>query len=120
MVATQLCNQGADFIISLQDDTDRNKAAKICNDKGVYFAIAGSCQNDIDYKGIKDLPYYVGSIGTSIQEERRAAKEMTEYYLQCMIHREAGDLEEYQKEVKGLNQIEETLVYYPFDKERGI
>ena len=37
-----------------------------------------------------------------------------------MIHREAGDLEEYQKEVKGLNQIEETLVYYPFDKERGI
>ncbi len=102
MVAKQLCNQGADFIISLQDDTDRNNAAKICNDLGVYFAIGGSCQNEIDYAEIKDLPYYVGSVGTSTDEERRAAYEMTEYYLQCLIHREKGDLEQFQSEYKGL------------------
>ncbi len=112
MVAKQLCNQGADFIISLQDDTDRNNAAKICNDLGVYFAIGGSCQNEIDYAEIKDLPYYIGSIGTSTAEERRAAYEMTEYYLQCLIHRAKGDLVEFQVEHKGLNVENEPAVAY--------
>ena len=112
MVAKQLCNQGADFIISLQDDTDRNNAAKICNDLGVYFAIGGSCQNEIDYAEIKDLPYYVGSIGTSTSEERRAAREMTEYYLQCLIHRAEGDLEEYQIAYKGLTVENEPSLAY--------
>ena len=112
MVAKQLCNQGADFIISLQDDTERNTAAKICNELGVYFAIGGSCQNEIDYEEIKTLPYYIGSIGTSTAEERRAAYEMTEYYLQCLIHRAAGDLEEYQIEYKGLDVTQEEPVAY--------
>ena len=112
MVAKQLCNQGADFIISLQDDTDRNNAAKICNELGVYFAIGGSCQNEIDYAEIKNLPYYIGSIGTSTAEERRSAYEMTEYYLQCLIHRAEGDLEEYQIEYKGLDVTQEEPVAY--------
>jgi len=112
MVAKQLCNQGADFIISLQDDTDRNNAAKICNDLGVYFAIGGSCQNEVDYAEIKDLPYYVGSIGTSTDEERRSAREMTEYYLQCLIHRAEGDLVEFQVEYKGLLPEEEPAIAY--------
>ena len=119
-VATQLCNQGADFIISLQDDTDRNAAAKICNDNGVFFAIGGSCQNPIDYEEIKMLPYYVGSVGTSIEEERRSAKEMTEYYLQCMIHREKGDLQEFQIEYKGIVLEDESnndVAYIPTKKE---
>ena len=114
IVAKRLCNQGADFIISLQDDTDRNNAAKICNDLGVFFAIGGSCQNEIDYAEIKDLPYYVGSVGTSTAEERRSAYEMTEYYLQCLIHRAQGDLEEFQREYKGLNKgSEEPAAYIP-------
>jgi len=107
MVAKQLCNQGADFIISLQDDTDRNNAAKICNELGVFFAIGGSCQNEIDYAEIKDLPYYVGSVGTSTDEERRSAREMTEYYLQCLIHRANGDVNEFQFEYKGLGDSTE-------------
>lgn len=106
-VARTLCNQGADFVISLQDDTDRNNAARVCDSNGVYFAIGGSCQNEIDYNEIKDLKYYVGSIGTSTQEERRAAREMTEYYLQCLIHRAKGDLEAFQIEYKGLRKEEE-------------
>ena len=112
MVATQLCNQGANFIISLQDDTDRNNAARICNERGVYFAIGGSCQNEIDYAEIKNLPYYVGSVGTSTAEERRSAREMTEYYLQCLIHRAAGDLEQFQIEYKGLNVNTDAPVAY--------
>ena len=119
MVAKQLCNQGADFIISLQDDTDRNNAARTCNDMGVYFAIGGSCQNEIDYEEIKNLPYYVGSIGTSTAEERRSAYEMTEYYLQCLIHRAEGDLEEFQREYKGLSYAEpEEPVACLFDRKK--
>lgn len=102
IAAQELINSGAQIIISLQDDTDRNKAIEICNKNKVYFAIGGTCQNDIDYEVVKNLPYYVGSIGTSIQEERRSAKEMTNYYLECMIHRAKGDLEEFQKQYKGL------------------
>ena len=120
MVAKQLCNQGADFIISLQDDTDRNNAAKICNDNEVYFAIGGSCQNEIDYAEIKNLPYYVGSIGTSTAEERRSAYEMTEYYLQCLIHRAQGDLEQFQISYKGLEintEEEEVVAYLPERKD---
>lgn len=120
MVAKQLCNQGADFIISLQDDTDRNTAAQICNDNKVYFAIGGSCQNEIDYEAIKKLPYYVGSVGTSTAEERRSAYEMTEYYLQCLIHRAQGDLEQFQIEYKGLDITtpeEEVVAYIPERKD---
>ena len=123
MVAKQLCNQGADFVISLQDDTDRNNAAKICNDLGVYFAIGGSCQNEIDYAEIKNLPYYVGSIGTSTAEERRSAYEMTEYYLQCLIHRAQGDLEQFQITYKGLEEAtDETapVAYLPERKEEPV
>lgn len=119
MIAKQLCNQGADFIISLQDDTDRNEAAKICNTNKVYFAIGGSCQNEVDYEGIKDLPYYIGSVGTSTAEERRSAREMTEYYIQCLLHRASGDLDEFQIAYKGIviEDEEETPVAYRPKKE---
>lgn len=118
MVAQDLCNQGADFIISLQDDTDRNAAAEICNDAGVYFAIGGSCQNPIDYEEIKNLPYYVGSVGTSIKEEHDSAYAMTDYYLNCLIKRAEGKkaLEEYQIIAKGLDNTED-VAYVPVRKE---
>lgn len=106
-VAKTLINQGAKFIISLQDDTNRNLAANVCEDNGVYFAIGGSCQNPVDYEIIKNNKYYVGSAGTSIDDEREAAYEMTNYYLNCMIHRAKGDLTEWQAEYKGLNNKEE-------------
>lgn len=106
-VAKTLINQGAKFIISLQDDTNRNLAANVCEDNGVYFAIGGSCQNPVDYEIIKNNKYYVGSAGTSIDDEREAAYEMTNYYLNCMIHRELGDLESWQAEYKGLTNEEE-------------
>lgn len=44
-------------------------------------------KNPTDYGITKDYPYFVGSVGTSIQEERRAAKQMTNYYLEKMIER---------------------------------
>ena len=87
-----LINSGVEFIISLQDDTNRNKEAvikaiKLANENGVYFANAGTCQNDKDYAEVKDLQYFVGSIGSSINEERRATRVMTEYYLSIIKER---------------------------------
>lgn len=82
-----LINSGVEFIISLQDDTNRNKAIKLANENGVYFANAGTCQNDKDYAEVKDLQYFVGSIGSSINEERRATRVMTEYYLSIIKER---------------------------------
>ena len=82
-----LINSGVEFIISLQDDTNRNKAIKLANENGVYFANAGTCQNDKDYAEVKDLKYFVGSIGSSINEERRATRVMTEYYLSIIKER---------------------------------
>lgn len=120
VIAKQLCNQGAEFVISLQDDTERNRAAEICNENKVFFSIGGSCQNLIDYDEIKNLPYYVGSIGTSPEEERRAAKEMTEYYLQCMIKRNEGEdaLKQFQIEYKKLDTTTTQQLYYAeFKKE---
>ena len=37
---------------------------------------------------------------------------MTEYYLQCLIHRAEGDLEEYQIEYKGLDVTQDEVVAY--------
>ena len=37
---------------------------------------------------------------------------MTEYYLQCLIHRAAGDLEQFQIEYKGLDVAPETPVAF--------
>lgn len=85
-----MCNKGAQLIISLQDDTNRNAAIQEANSRGVYFANAGTCQNDMDYAATKDYKYFVGSIGSSIEEERRATREMTEYYLQKIIDRANG------------------------------
>lgn len=82
-----LIDNGAQFIVSLQDDTDRNAAIKIADENNVFFGIAGTCQNPIDYETTKNYQHFVGSIGTSIEEERRAAKEMTNYYLEKMIER---------------------------------
>ena len=85
-----MCNKGAQFIISLQDDTNRNAAIAEANSRGVYFANAGTCQNNDDYNVTKKYQYFVGSIGSSIDEERRATRVMTEYYLQKIIDRANG------------------------------
>ena len=85
-----MCNKGAQLIISLQDDTNRNAAIAEANARGVYFANAGTCQNNDDYNATKKYEYFVGSIGSSIDEERRATREMTEYYLQKIIDRANG------------------------------
>lgn len=78
---------GCKAIISLQDDTYRTASIKLANENNVYFAIAGNAQNDNDYAQTKDLPYFVGAIGSSLESEIKAMKEITNYYLNKMIER---------------------------------
>jgi hypothetical protein len=85
--AQQACDANCKAIISLQDDTDRNAAIEYANSRGVYSAIVGNSQNDKNYNEVKDLPYFVGSIGSGLQDEIDAEYEMVEYYLQKMIQR---------------------------------
>ena len=85
-----MIDKGAQLIISLQDDTNRNAAIAEANKNGVYFANAGTCQNNSDYALTKDYEYFVGSLGSSIDEERRATRDMTEYYIQKILDRANG------------------------------
>ncbi len=95
----QACDAGCEGVISLQDDTDRVAAIKTANSRGVFFAVAGTCVGDVnyadadgnmfpsEYSQTKDLPYYVGAVGCSLQSDFNAAYTMTAYYLQMMCDR---------------------------------
>ncbi len=95
----QACDAGCEGVISLQDDTDRVAAIKTANSRGVFFAVAGTCVGDVtyedtegnqfasEYSQTKDLPYYVGAVGCSLESDYRAAYVMTAYYLQMMCDR---------------------------------
>ncbi|MBO5711766.1 MAG: hypothetical protein J6R47_02910 [Acholeplasmatales bacterium] len=80
-------DDNCDAIISLQDDTYRTASIQLANENKVYFAIAGNSQNDKDYNTTKDLPYYVGAIGSSLESERNAMRTITNYYLEQIIER---------------------------------
>ncbi len=98
----QACDAGCEGVISLQDDTDRVSAIKTANSRGVFFAVAGTCVGDVtyedesgnkfdsEYSQTKDLPYYVGAVGCSLESDYRAAYTMTAYYLQMMCDRGEG------------------------------
>ncbi len=93
---TQACDAGCQGVISLQDDTDRTAAIKYANSKGVFFAVAGTCIGEVDYADVdgtmypseysqvKDLPYYAGAVGCSLDADFNAAYQMTAYYLQML------------------------------------
>ncbi len=96
---TQACDAGCLGVISLQDDTDRTAAIKYANTKGVFFAVAGTCIGEVDYADadgklypseysqVKDLPYYAGAVGCSLDADYQAAYTMTAYYLQMLNDR---------------------------------
>ena len=73
MVAKQLCNQGADFVISLQDDTERNAAAKICNDNGAAWTEFLARLEKVCEK------YEVQCITTSSIDQAALPKELEKY-----------------------------------------
>lgn len=83
----QACDAGCDAIISLQDDTDRTAAIKTANNNGVFFGVAGTAIGDSEYEEVKDLDYFVGAVGASLQSDYDAAYTMTAYYLNMICER---------------------------------
>lgn len=88
---TAAANAGCAAAISLQDDTDRENSIIEANERGMYFGIAGAAQGPLGYEATKELPYYVGSIGTSLEDEFQAGYNMVVYYLE--IIRKRGEIE---------------------------
>lgn len=88
--ADQACNAGCDAIISLQDDTSRQAACEMANSRGVWFAVAGACVYGTDeWDGMAACDYYVGSVGTSLDDEYQAGYDMVQYYIDIINERGA-------------------------------
>lgn len=86
---TAAANAGCAAIISLQDDTDRENAIIEANKRSVYFAIAGAAQGPLGYEETKSLPYFVGSVGTALDDEFAAGYTMVKHYLEIIKARGA-------------------------------
>ncbi len=88
--AQQACNAGCDAIISLQDDTDRQAACEMANRNGVWFAVAGACVYGTDeWEAMAACQYFIGSVGTSLDDEYQAGYEMVKYYIDIINERGA-------------------------------
>jgi hypothetical protein len=80
--ADQACNAGCTAIISLQDDTDRYAACQKAQDKNVWFAIAGACvYGTTEWDNLASCTNYVGSVGTSLDDEYQAGYDMVKRYI---------------------------------------
>jgi hypothetical protein len=88
--AEQACNAGCSAIISLQDDTDRLAACQKANSKGVWFAVAGACVYGTDeWTSMAACEKYVGSVGTSLDDEYQAGYDMVKRYIDKINERGA-------------------------------
>ncbi|MGN0814936.1 MAG: hypothetical protein ACI4MH_06870 [Candidatus Coproplasma sp.] len=88
--AEQACNAGCKAIISLQDDTNRQAACEKANSNKVWFAVAGACvYGTSEWQGMAACDYYVGSIGTSLDDEYQAGYDMVKKYIDIINERGA-------------------------------
>ena len=88
--AAQAINAGCKAIISLQDDTDRQAACEDASKKGVWFAVAGACvDGTAEWEAMAACAYYVGSVGTSLQDEYDAGYRMVKKYIDIINERGA-------------------------------
>lgn len=81
---TAAANAGCKAVISLQDDTDRENSIIEANKRGVYYGIAGAAQGPQGYEETKALPYFIGSVGTALNDEFQAGYTMVKYYLEII------------------------------------
>ena len=79
--AENFINQGVEAIISFSDQ-DRMGIIKMAGDAGIYYAIGAGTLNDEQFDAVKDLEYYLGSIGPSLAEEEEIGYAMAKYYIE--------------------------------------
>lgn len=88
--AEQACNAGCSAIISLQDDTDRYAACNYASQHNVWFGVAGACvYGTSEWEQMAACEYYVGSVGTSLDDEYQAGYDMVKRYIDIINERGA-------------------------------
>lgn len=86
--ARQAVQAGCAGIISLQDDTDRQAACELADRNGVWFAVAGACvYGTSEWEQMAACAHYVGSVGTSLQDEFDAGYRMVKRCADIIIER---------------------------------
>lgn len=73
-------NQGVQGVISLSS-FDRPAQIDICEDAGIYYAVAAGTLTQDEYNTYKDYDKYVGSIGPSLDTEFQTGYDMAKNYL---------------------------------------
>lgn len=67
-------------IISFSDQ-DRVASIKLAEEAQVYYAVGAGTLTDEQYEQVKDNPYYVGSIGPSLEKEKQVGYDMAQHYI---------------------------------------
>ena len=85
--------------------SDLEEVLPVCEEYGMYYVRGSGTISDEMYEKVKDNPYFLGTIGTSVETEMDAAANMAEYFLNKL--QEAYGLS-YEKSVEELVNTQDT------------
>lgn len=60
--------------------SDLEEVLPVCEEYGMYYVRGSGTISDEMYEKVKDNPYFLGTIGTSVETEKDAAANMAEYF----------------------------------------
>ena len=60
--------------------SDLEEVLPVCKEYGMYYVRGSGTISDEMYEKVKDNPYFLGTIGPSVETEMEAAAKMTEYF----------------------------------------
>ena len=61
--------------------SDLEEVLPVCEEYGIYYVRGSGTISDEMYEKVKDNPYFLGTIGTSVETEMDAAANMAEYFV---------------------------------------
>ena len=61
--------------------SDLEEVLPVCEEYGMYYVRGSGTISDEMYEKVKDNPYFLGTIGTSVETEKDAAANMAEYFV---------------------------------------
>lgn len=75
-----MINTKAKGIISFSDQ-DRTASVKMCEEAQIYYAVGAGTLTEEQYEELKGNPYYVGSVGPSLETEEKVGYDMAKHYI---------------------------------------
>ena len=67
--------------------SDLEEVLPVCEEYGMYYVRGSGTISDEMYEKVKDNPYFLGTIGTSVETEKDAAANMAEYFAPPMVRK---------------------------------